>query len=318
MRKEIMNLRPASTEVLDEFERVRERFLTEFDPADHPSIETTKRYLGEHGLYMHPTVKIPFDAPGFAAARAVATETKYPLPFVYERFPENMNFSQINGHGRAFSTPSYRLNVIQDISERAAETWGEEFANRTASTTFAHEVAHSIFHEHPSILMTVQHGSRAIYEQYPLSGMLHRVYDDQKRVRSYMPTWTEEAFAAYVAADIFKAETAGRKGHLMNSKWFGDDDFWLESQYLAYAPQWPDHPGTIGGAIAGQSLEILDARIPGTIEDMFGIAKDIIDEEQWRTNLRKKIGQKLFGMLFKRHPYTSWTTIHRSIIDLPS
>jgi hypothetical protein len=310
---ERLALQPASNEILDEFERVRNRFLSTFDLVEQdPTIDA---YFDERGLYSHPVVQLPFTPEGRNAALAVTKETKYPLPFIQNRM-EQIKLSDPFATAWAFTSTPYRLNFIFDINDSLNNMCGSDFADRTMSTASAHERGHSVFHSKPTILTaTTALEQTVIYEYQPLCGVVQRVYDESKPIR-YTPQWIEEAIATYIAGNVFRPEIPKGEGRVFEPGVFGPDDYWLDEHYLIYSPYWPEWAGFVGGAIAGQTLETLDLKVPGTIDKMFGIAKGTVDSDEFRADLRTKVGSKLFNMMFNRHSYERWAAINNGVINL--
>lgn len=308
----------APPEVLDEFARVSERFQAEFDLDVAPETPKIDAYFDERGLYTHPTIRVPYSPEGFAAALAVASETKFPIPFVRERFSPKTDFEVVNGPGNAFSVPAYKLNVVTDTFKQYSRLCGEVFTQRISSTIRAHEIAHSVFHENPQIVVEDSDGRgvQTIYEVYPLSGMKHPVYSTSDEY-TFLPMWIEEAFAAYVAADVFKDDIPSGSGHVIPlDEAYGPKPFWLDEQYLGRVDEYPDAPGDISGAIAGQTLEILNQRVPGTIDAMFSIARGETDPEAFREDLKQKISPQLFRLMFTNQPFTAWSDIYSDVSSI--
>lgn len=304
----------APPELLDEFARVSERFQTEFDLDIAPETPIIEAYFDARGLKRHPTITVPYTAEGFAAASAVASETKFPIPFVRKNFSPETDFGMVARPGTAFCVPAYKLNVITDTSEQCAQLYGEVFTQRILSTTRAHEIAHSVFHADPEIVVENSDCKEAqtIYEVYPLSGMRHPVYSVAGEY-TYVPMWAEEAFAVYVSGDVFKDDMPSGPGHITQFDPWGSGPIWLDEQYLVRVDEYPDDPGAVCGAVAGQTLEILDQRIPGTIDAMFGIARGETDPKVFREDLKRKIGPQLFELMFTNQPYTTWTSIYSDV-----
>jgi hypothetical protein len=315
--KDSRQLVVAPPEVLDEFARVSERFQTEFDLDVAPETSIIDTYFDERGLQRHPTITVPYTAEGFAAATAVASETKFPIPFVLENFSPETDFGVVARPGTAFCVPAYKLNVVTDTSEQCSLLYGEVFTRRILSNIRAHEIAHSVFHANKEIV--VEDGDRrppqTIYEVYPLSGMRHPVYSATGKY-SYVPMWTEEAFAVYVSGDVFKDDIPDGPGHITQFDPWGAGTFRLDEHYLVRVSEYPDDPGTISGAVAGQTLEILDQRIPGTIDAMFGIARGETDPKAFREDLKRKIGPQLFRLMFTNQPHTVWASIYSNVYSI--
>lgn len=307
-------LYPAPAEVLDEFARVRERFLSEFDLDDDPETSTISAYLSRHDLYSHPTISIPYTSKDYAAALAIASETELPIPFLLQLFNPATDFEEVNRPGFAFSTPAYRLNVVSDISEQCALLYGETYTKRIMSNTRAHEISHSVFHAKPEILVGNNEDGQldGIYETYPLSGMVHPI-SGSKESYTLTPNWAEEAFAVYVSSDVFKQSIPEGPGYSTSCVHWGPSKFWLDEHYLVRVEEFPDSPGFVSGAVSGQALELLDQHVPGTIDAMYGIARGEVDGQEFRDELRQKVGSTLFSLMFTNQPFTMWTTIYNQI-----
>ncbi len=309
------NLQPASAEILDEFARVRERFLQMFDLHESIHSDRIDAYFAEHGLTKSPAISIPFNHEGCAAARAVAAETMFPLRSMMNNLSERRGFNDPSRSGVGWSVPAYRLNFVMDKHALEEELYGKERAARIEPMTLAHESAHSAFHGGVEILIgKTGQGRMSIYEKFPLSGMLHTTYSDHKKQPGYMPNWSEEAFASYVAADIFRPDLPEGKGgftvgHI--SRLGFETLIPLREHYVVRTSRSSESVGHLAGAVAAETLELLDEvdTTAGVIDDMFGIARGMVDPEIFRKDLRRKLGKKLYGMMFMRHPYSIWSEI---------
>lgn len=190
---------------------------------------------------------------------------------------------------------------------------GGDFAEGIMKDTRAHELAHSVFHAKPEILKSEAGSQLTLFERYPLSGMVQRIFSSAAKPYQHTPNWVEEAFATHISADVFKGDVSEGSGILTSYAHFGDGAFFLPEHYLVYSSLFPGRPGTRVGAIAGYTLEMLNRRVPGTIEGMVGIARGTVDAKIYRSNLQKLVGKQLFGLMFNRHPYTDWTDIYRRV-----
>lgn len=307
---------PAPAEVLDEFERVSARFLEEFDPDISLETPLIDAYFDERNLYRHPTISIPHTQEGLRAAHSVATETKYPVPFVVSHFVQDESTTDKVATFKAFSLPAYRLNFIQDITESLSEEHGPLCAQRIMSATRAHELAHSVFHAAPTILCTKREKKISkLYEEFPMSGAVQTLFDSQGEVDAYEPVWIEEAFAAWVAGTVCKYSRPKLGGLSVVSPRYGEHEFMLPDKYLNLTDS-GDVVYDLGGSVAGETLSILSSRIKGTIDAILGIALGEKDPVAFRSDLQKRVGSELFRLMFTSQPETTWSSIYSQVVSL--
>lgn len=313
-------LQPAPPEVLEDFETVRQAFIETFSgtPA-YADMEAIETYFNKEDLSHFPLVTVPFTKEASIEARHIAEQARFPQKFLTTKFDENRDFSVFWASGLGWSIPAYRLNFQFDTGSVTSAELGEDVARRYATGLAAHELAHSIFHREPQVAVTVDDSREIdhIYEYYPLSGKHYLKYAKSQDAPEYLPSWIEEAIAVYVDGQVAKPEIPRGTGTVLECEEWGSDVFWLNEHYLVRSPRYPDAPGSIVGAVAGQALESLNVKNPGTIQKIFDIARGKGDADQFRAELRAVVGVELCGLMFDRQPYAIWSDIYQRIGALP-
>lgn len=307
-----------SPQLAAELARVKNRFIEAF--ASKPDLVETDMidaYFTDNGLHLSPTVIVPHDKDNYAAARTIALDTTYPLPWLHEKFTEERAQADPSVGGFSFALPIYGLNFVSDDSEILVAMYGKEIARQTLTVAYAHELAHGAFYEQPKI--KVEYGPSGsvstISEHCPLSGMNHQIFGPEAASK-VVPVWAEEAFAVYVSGQATKPMLTEGEGLTASFEAFGKGEFHVSEHYVARSPDFPDEPGLIAGAVAGETLELLDAKIPGTIDKMFQVARGEFDSQRFRSELRKQLTPELYDLMFESQPYTTWTDTYRAVQDL--
>jgi hypothetical protein len=280
-------------------------------------MEAIEEYFDEQGLSHFPIVTIPFTKEASMQAREIVQGSKFPQKFLMDRLSVR-DFNDFYAASLAWSIPAYRLNFQFDTDPRMLSEVGEYETKRTSTSAVAHELAHSIFYADTDI--SVEYGAdgeiATIYEYHPLSDDRPMVYSRVQAVPDYLPMWIEEAIALHVEGQVALPDVPEGPG--MAAEWaeeWGSGQVWLDEQYIVRNPKF-QYPLRIGGAVAGQSLDILDARIPGTIQTILDIARGKADAEQFRNDLHAGVGNELYNLMFKPQPYTKWADIYHRIGNL--
>lgn len=307
----IETMRPAPPEVLDEFARVRERLLAEFDLDAESESGPVQQYFDERELYRHPAIAVPRTEEGFAAARAITAETAYPLPFVTSKFSEDNDLNDIYSPGAmGFSVPAYQINFISTMDSLPATCKEDVYTQFRAPNIRVHELAHSVFHADPTILLQEVRGQTVLYEHYPLSGWDHRIYHSGGEPYSAQPKWAEEAFAVHVAGDYRRITETPTRSEFEFRPSGNRGPVFIGGQYCIEFPDETRNYMPLDGAIAGETLDILDGIVPGTVNAMFGIARKEVNPEEFRNELKQKLGPGLFKLMFEEQPQERWLRIY--------
>lgn len=308
-------LQPAPPEVLDEFDRVSERFQTEFDIFVPKDVQVVTDYFKCRGLSYYPTIHVPNTKDGYQAVRAVANKSRFPHAFLLDIFDTQTDFSNFARAGTGLSVPAYKLNFLVDVEDEYGEMCGEDVAWYHTVTTFAHENTHSAIYSESEHIVDSRGGNiGAIYKTNPLTNVLEQIFGDE--TYKYQPLWIEEAAAGYISADVFHVplQTPDNYGELIYDE--KGPIYALEEQYLLHSSRWPEYPGEIGGALAGQTLQNLNRKVPGTVDGILGIAKGEVNRDRFRYEMKRKIGPELFALMFKPQPYTCWLDINKKVEKL--
>lgn len=311
-------LQPAPSEVLDDLAQVREQFLGTFtDVPQLVDMEAIEEYFDEQGLSHFPIVTIPFTKEASMQAREIVQGSKFPQKFLMDLLSVR-DFNDIYAIVGGWSVPAYRLNFQFDTGPRMLPEVGEYETKRASISTIAHELTHSIFYNETDIL--VEYGANdsiaTIYEYRPLSGSYRMMYSSVQTVLDYEPIWIEEAIAVHMDGQVALSDVPEGPG--LTTEWaeeWGKGRIWLDEQYIIRNPKFPN-PARIPGAVAGQALDMLNDKIPGTIQKIFDIARGKADAEQFRTDLREGVGDESYSLMFKPQPYTKWADIYRRIGNL--
>lgn len=307
-----------SSQLAAELARVKQRFVEAFgSKPDLADTDMVDAYFADNGLYLSPTVIVPHDEDNYAAARKIALDTTYPLPYLYEKFSGERVQTDPSVGGFSFALPVYGLNFVSDSSETLVAMYGKEVARQTLTVAYAHELAHGVFHEQPKLKVEYSSSGSVstISEHYPLSDINHQVFGPEATSK-VAPIWEEEAFAVYVSGQATKPMLTEGEGLTVSFEAFGKKEFHVSEHYVVRSPDFPDGPGLIGGAVAGETLELLDVKIPGTIDKMFQIARGEYDSQQFRSELKSQLSPELYDLMFENQPYTTWTDTYWAVQDL--
>lgn len=302
---------PAPEEVFGEFARVSTRLQDTFPIFETPETDIIDQWFGDRGLNFFPTILIPNTRRAYEGVREIVGESQYPNSFLPAILRADTDLTDIARPGAALCSAALRLNVIVDLHEDWSYACGDDAAWHYTNNAQAHEKAHGMFQQDRLLVATgVGNTVEKILEESSLTGNTRCIYGDENY--RFEPVWIDEAIASYTAGQTLKMEyNLGRSEQPFSSENGGI--YTVAEQYVLRSEDSPDFPGRVGGAIAGQTLENLDAKAPGVIDDIFGVARGEVDAVQFRNDLAARVGPELFKLMFEPRPESTWISIYRRV-----
>ncbi|HUD07804.1 MAG TPA: hypothetical protein VMQ52_01880 [Candidatus Saccharimonadales bacterium] len=142
------------------------------------------------------------------------------------------------------------------------------------------------------------------------------IYQKDKPESEYIATWIDEAFACYLAGQYRKQSGATDKSYDFDMSFaYGNGKASLKEHYVFFVNKKANklYLTHARGAVAGQFLEMLDEKFPGTIDQMLEVARGNLSPAKFHRNMQQILPQKLCQKMFTRQPYDSWMGVYRAI-----
>lgn len=234
-----------------------------------------------------------------------------PLLFEEQNFCSDEAIATTPCHG------SLHMNLLVFLStQRAWLRFGAEFCDLLLILEAVHELGHgTAFDKSPGTAIALaDDGSLIGSMPRPLSGNPIYTIEGGRLQHEYRPSWIDEALATYFEG-LYRRRVMGLPsgpGHHLS---FDGIDVKIPEHYLLRHPDYPDAPGTMGGALVATDLERIDRQFPGVLETIISTCRGTIPVEQLHLILREVLGDLADEVVLNRHTYEDWPSVSLHLRD---